>query len=68
MKPATVLFQADGMELSLTLTATSAGGAVTTTTRIVRNWRGDLTPAAGIVGGGRSEVPALSALAGDGSC
>ena len=39
-KPATVLFQADGMELSLTLTATSAGGAVTTTTRIVSSARG----------------------------
>ena len=39
-KPATVLFQADGMELSLTLTATSAGGAATTTTRIVSSARG----------------------------
>ena len=39
-KPATMLFKADGMELSLTLTATSAGGAVTATTRIVSSARG----------------------------
>ena len=55
-KPATALFQADGMELSLTLTAASAGGAVTTTTRIVSSARG-------FDGAGLSTLFATTALA-----
>ena len=55
-KPATALFKADGMELSLTLTATSAGGAVTTTTRIVSSARG-------FDGSGLSTLFATTALA-----
>ena len=39
-KPATMLFKADGLELTLTLTAMSAGGTVSSTARIVSSARG----------------------------